>query len=498
MIPGAPKVETLPAQKAHHPLQTTNLPHLQLRLSPLERRLLLIFVDLVLLNSALILSVWLWNEFEPTIPAIAAYSKWFITLSCLWLLFGSALDIFNPIRAASSVNILFSVAVAIILTVVIYVATPWLTPKILARNYVFGFIATASLSLIGWRLFYAKLIAQPTFRRRALLLGAWQYNGDLVLDIQQGASAASANPFRGTGYDLVGYIAEQEPEKNAKPALPWLGQPESLPRIARSLHIDEIIVAKEHKTLLDPDLHDVLLDCRELGFVVSPLSDVYEKLTARYPVSYARLDPAMLLSSQDSPTIRLFHFFKRFFDLGLALLGLLALALIAPITALSNLAYSPGPLFYRQQRIGKGGKPFVMFKFRSMIPNAEQDTGAIWSHKQDQRVTAIGRWLRRARLDELPQVINVLRGEMSIVGPRPERPEFAGELMRQLPIYRARHTVKPGITGWAQVCFRYGNSVEDARIKLEYDLYYIKHRGVFLDLLIVLRTLPAMLIMKGV
>jgi lipopolysaccharide/colanic/teichoic acid biosynthesis glycosyltransferase len=139
-----------------------------------------------------------------------------------------------------------------------------------------------------------------------------------------------------------------------------------------------------------------------------------------------------------------------------------------------------------------------MFKFRSMIPNAEQDTGAIWSHKQDQRVTAIGRWLRRARLDELPQVINVLRGEMSIVGPRPERPEFAGELMRQLPIYRARHTVKPGITGWAQVCFRYGNSVEDARIKLEYDLYYIKHRGVFLDLLIVLRTLPAMLIMKGV
>jgi exopolysaccharide biosynthesis polyprenyl glycosylphosphotransferase len=276
-----------------------------------------------------------------------------------------------------------------------------------------------------------------------------------------------------------------------------LGKPEALPRVARILQVDEIIVAREQDRLFDPELHEVLLDCRELGFPITPLSEVYENLTARYPVSYAKLDPALILSGHDTPMFRLYNFIKRIMDVCLALMGMLALGLLSPIVALANLTHSPGSLFFRQQRIGKGGKPFVIYKFRSMIPNAEHNTGAVWSHQRDPRITPIGRWLRRTRLDELPQVINVIKGEMSIVGPRPERPEFVGELMRQLPIYRARHFVKPGITGWAQVRFSYGSSVEDARIKLEYDLYYIKHQGVFLDLLILLKTLPAMLFMKG-
>jgi lipopolysaccharide/colanic/teichoic acid biosynthesis glycosyltransferase len=196
--------------------------------------------------------------------------------------------------------------------------------------------------------------------------------------------------------------------------------------------------------------------------------------------------------------LRLYAAVKRITDVLLALLGLFGLALIIPGVALVNALTSPGPLFYRQRRVGKGGRSFVLTKFRSMVPDAEKLTGAVWSAgEQDPRITLAGRWLRKTRLDEVPQMINVLRGEMSIVGPRPERPCFVGQLSRELPLYRARHAVKPGLTGWAQIRYRYGDSVEDARIKLEYDLYYVKHASLWLDLLIMLQTSRVVLRLRG-
>jgi len=444
-----------------------------------------------------VFAAWRWNQFDVSVTTLIAYSKWFVTLSIYWLLFGSVLDIFNPIRAASTRHIMLNVAITVILTVLVYVATPWFTPKIVARNYIFGLLTLSMALLVAWRGFYARWMARSAFHRRALLLGPWQYSGEMVLDIRNKSRDPAANPFRGSGYNLLGYVAESKQGENYNDIFPWLGNPASLPRISRSLSVDEVIVAKEQGRLFDPALHDVLLDCRELGIKVSPLSEVYENLTQRYPVSYAQLDPALLLSGQDSPAFRLYDFAKRFMDIVLAMAGIVALMALIPVVALMNEIGSPGPLLFRQLRIGKGGKPFVMYKFRSMIPRAEQETGVVWSDDQDPRITPIGRWLRRTRLDELPQVFNVLRGKMSIVGPRPERPEFVGRLMRELPVYRARHFVKPGITGWAQVRFRYGNSVEDARIKLEYDLYYIKHRSLFLDFLIILKTIPAMVLMQG-
>jgi lipopolysaccharide/colanic/teichoic acid biosynthesis glycosyltransferase len=173
------------------------------------------------------------------------------------------------------------------------------------------------------------------------------------------------------------------------------------------------------------------------------------------------------------------------------------MAAITPAVALANALWSPGPLLYRQTRTGKGGRSFVLIKFRSMVVDAEERCGATWCEDRDTRITPVGRLLRRTRLDELPQFINVLRGEMSAVGPRPERPSIVGQLARELPLYRARHAVKPGVSGWAQIRYRYGNSVEDARCKLEYDLYYIKHANLYLDLLIVLQTLRVVLSMRG-
>ena len=179
-----------------------------------------------------------------------------------------------------------------------------------------------------------------------------------------------------------------------------------------------------------------------------------------------------------------------------AAIGLLILAPFLPFIALAIRLDSRGPIFYQQVRVGLGGRSFIVHKFRSMIPDAERD-GAQWSQESDPRVTRVGRWLRKTRLDETPQLWNLLNGTMSLIGPRPERPEFVDDLAQLLPYYRIRHSIKPGITGWAQVCYRYDNSVDDAKRKLEYDLYYIKRRGPVLDILIFLRTIRVVLQMQG-
>jgi len=270
--------------------------------------------------------------------------------------------------------------------------------------------------------------------------------------------------------------------------LPSLGEVGQLVCLARQHGVDEIILALGNGHAPSAEVHEALLDCRELGLQVNSLETIYERLTARVPAEYSQRDTHLVLGPAEGPGGRVYLAVKRVVDLALALIGLAALALIIPWVALANARWSPGPLFYRQRRVGKGGRSFVIYKFRSMIPDAEKYTGAVWCEEEDPRITHVGRWLRKTRLDEMPQLINVLRGEMSIVGPRPERPRFVGQLTRTLPLYRVRHTVKPGVTGWAQIRYRYGNSVEDARVKLEYDLYYVKHANLFLDLLIVLQT----------
>lgn len=473
-------------------------PGLRVAFSPGERRLILRGGDLLILNAALLLAVIIWNDFTPTLALLLAYAKWFITLSAYWVVIAAVLDLYDLARAASGSAIALNAGIAVGLTVAAYVATPWLTPSVQARSYVFGFAAMSLGGVLGWRLFYARVLAQANFYRRALLLGAWREDSVLAADVSAVATAAAgpkANPFRGTGYQIVGYVAD-DPSPGDGP-IPWLGPSEALACLARSHAVDEIIVAQELPHLLDPALYEVVLDCQDLGLRVTPLAEVYQRLTARFPVRYAQRDPALLFSMADQPAWRLYAAAKRLFDLLASLAGLAALAVTLPFVALANALWAPGPLFYRQQRVGLGGKPFVLLKFRSMQPDAEAATGAVWSSDHDDRITPVGRWLRRTRLDELPQFVNVLRGEMSLVGPRPERPEFIGELARQMPIYRVRHTVRPGITGWAQIRYRYGNSIEDARQKLEYDLYYITHRNFYLDLLIAVKTIPVLLSFRG-
>lgn len=192
----------------------------------------------------------------------------------------------------------------------------------------------------------------------------------------------------------------------------------------------------------------------------------------------------------------MYLFFNRIFNIAISIVGILMSLCLLPIILLGNVLGNRGPLFYFQDRIGKNGNVFKIIKFRTMIEHAERN-GAVWSEKNDIRITKFGKFMRHCRLDEIPQFLNILKGDMNLIGPRPERPTFVSELSKSIPFYETRHIIKPGLTGWAQVKARYGSSVDDSLLKLQYDLYYIKHRSFFLDIIIIVKTLSTMIFFRG-
>jgi len=476
-------------------VRSIKLPNLPLRVS--ERRLLLLLMDVLLLNAALVGGLWLRHTFlAPGQPTTILF-KWVVTLTLVWMAAGSFFDCYDLARAASTTHSLRSSLSAVLVTMGAYALIPVVTPPLTSRGFIFFTTALALAGIAVWRFTYARLFEQPWFGQRALIVGAG-WAGRTLVEALRSAPADDANPYRGTGYQPVGFVDDAPTLQGTDVAgLPVLGTADDLVTLAQALQVDEIVLAITHRHAIRTGLFDALLRCRELGFRLTTMAVLYERLLGRVPVDHIGHDLAMVVPMGDTAHERAYQVLKRLFDLGCALLGLVALGGLIPIVALCNGLTSPGPLFYRQRRVGRGGRIFEVIKFRSMVPNAEEKTGAVWADRDDDRITFIGRLLRRTRLDELPQVINVLRGEMSVIGPRPERPEFVEELAQVLPFYRARHAVRPGITGWAQVEYEYGNSVDDARVKLEYDLYYVKHAGVLLDTRILLKTLPVMLSMRG-
>jgi sugar transferase (PEP-CTERM system associated) len=272
-----------------------------------------------------------------------------------------------------------------------------------------------------------------------------------------------------------------------------LGKTKDLPVMVEETRPDLVVVAQMDRRGRFPA--KALLDCRLRGIQVEDWPTFYEKATGKILVTALR--PSWLIFADGFVKTPRTEILKRLLDVALALVGL---ALSAPLMALIAVAIkldSAGPVLFRQPRLGQNGCVFILNKFRSMRHDAEKDTGPIWAKQRDPRVTRVGAFLRRARLDELPQLFNVLVGHMSFIGPRPERPEFVHELQKLIPFYMERLSVKPGITGWAQVKYRYGASVDDALEKLQYDLYYIKNLSLFLDLLILLNTIQVVLFARG-
>lgn len=489
------KLETTAAKSpSRAQRQRIALPRLRIRTS--ERKILLGFVDVLIINLALAVSWLLATEGSFTVQTIASPYKWYLTLTLVWCVSAFIFDVYNLARSASTTNIVRNIGLAALTTVLIYTLIPWLTPPLQSRTLLFVFGGLVFGGLIAWRVVYAQLFVQPHFRQRALIVGAGWAGRTLVESLS--SVTHDANPFRGTGYELVGFIDDdQELIGHDIAGVPVLGGRDVLAPMAGALNIDEVILAITQRHAIADDLFDELLRCREMGVHVTTMSSVYENLTGRVPVQHVGRDLYMALPTGDRPSERIYAGAKRLVDLVIAALGLVVLGVAAVCVLVANRFRSPGPLFYQQTRVGKGGRPYQVFKFRSMIPGAETETGAVWATAGDDRITPVGRFLRKTRLDELPQFINVLKGEMSLIGPRPERPEFVEHLAETIPFYRARHAVRPGITGWAQVSYRYGSSEDDARIKLEYDLYYVNRMSPLLDTRIILKTIQVMFEFKG-
>jgi exopolysaccharide biosynthesis polyprenyl glycosylphosphotransferase len=457
----------------------------------------LVLFDVLTLNAALLATLVLRYDYSLSWATLSQTPFYFLLLTALWILWAVFFNCYDLPRSADASQSAWSAGRAAMLTALTYLAVPFLTPHLPAsRLSTYLFVGLVTISVPWWRILWAVLLSQPTFQERLLIVGAGESGTALARELAK--TPQRGNPYAGSGFRVVGFV-DDDPSKSETEieGLPLLGNRHDLTRLVEEYDVDILVVAISHTPRIHPQLFQAMLECREQNVRLEPMTNLYERLTGRVPVEYAGNDLYVVMPLSDSATKRIFEAGKRLFDLAAASFGCLLLAALAPLVALANAIWGPGPVFFRQVRVGQGGRLFSLLKFRSMVPEAEEGSGAVWASIDDDRVTPVGRFLRKTRLDELPQAVNILKGEMSLVGPRPERPEFVTDLMKAVPFYQARHAVRPGLTGWAQVRYRYGSSVEDSLIKLQYDLFYIKRQSLYLEASILVKTAAVMLRGEG-
>jgi sugar transferase (PEP-CTERM system associated) len=383
-------------------------------------------------------------------------------------------------------ELLVRIAQALGATSLILAVLYFLFPAIiLGRGVVAIAAGIVAVSIIMWRMAFLWLTTQVGPRERLLLVGTSAAAVALARELHQRPDF---------GLKIVGFI---DPDK-ARVGTPVfnpgvIGTVEDIPRIVREHSIDKVVVSLVDARGRLP--MDKLLDMRLAGVQFDHLASVYEQYTGK--IAIENLRPSWLIFSSGFRKSAWRQAVKRMLDVVLSLIGLVLATPIVIGLAIAVKLTSRGTAIYHHERVGLQGKYFTVYKLRTMQQDAEASTGAVWAQPGDTRVTPLGGFMRRARLDELPQLWNVLRGDMSLVGPRPERPEFVDALAKQIPFYGQRHVVKPGLTGWAQVRYTYGANVEDAMQKLQYDLFYIKNFSIHLDLVIILETIKTVVLRRG-
>jgi len=394
-----------------------------------------------------------------------------VTLVCL-----AAMGLYRLQHRAEFSGIVLRILAAVLLAEAVLGLIFYVVPSLFVGRGIIGLQGVFScVALTVVRYGFLRLVDGNVFRRRVLVWGS-------------GARAASVtNKLRRRtdqrGFNLIGFV-EAPGDGHDVPGHRLLRPDEHLLSLALRHNIDEIVIAPDDRRQGFP-IAD-LLECRVRGIEVSDVMEFIERESGR--VDLALMQPSWLIFSKGFRSDGLRLASKRAFDVFVSASALLLSAPIALLTAIAIILEDRGPVLYRQTRVGQNGKLFRMLKFRSMRVDAEPDGDARWAARDDPRTTRVGKLIRKLRIDELPQVVNVLVGHMSFVGPRPERPEFVESLNKAIPYYRERHTVKPGITGWAQVKFSYGSSQSDARQKLEYDLFYVKNHSLALDLMVLVHT----------
>lgn len=429
----------------------------------------------------------------------------------LWFFFADTFEAYRMPVMQSAFRSGYTSAKAFSMAIIAYTLVAWFAGGFLPiiRPRISETLEAASLviPLLIARTAVSALLTRAPLRRRVVVVGA---NRD---GFEMGDALAR---YDGKTYDFLGYFDDEVRSPNDFQTGIWNGhrarsnyrsahgnsaQPtplvwptsELLP-IHQNIGVDQIVLANPVQTV---SLLNTLSLLHERGVQITPMFALYQDLTGRVPVSHLGDDWYVALPAHVKKNARTYMLVKRVLDIAMALVALVLSALLIPLVALAIRLDSQGPIFFRQTRVGRGGKLFRIVKFRTMRQDAEKGTGAVWAIDQDPRITRVGKLLRKSRLDEIPQLWNVFVGDMSFVGPRPERPEFDEELEREIPFYRARRAVRPGLTGWAQVSHGYGNTMLDALRKVEYDLYYIKNESLYLDLLILLRTVSVVLKLGG-
>ncbi len=476
---------------------------LELRFS--ERKILLSAGDSILVLLGFFLVLWPIYLAENAI-SVSLLTGYMVLFPVLLLCINFVLGLYNLDVASSfskaSVRVIASIVIAsftLLTTLPLANANPVTWREIL---YVAGI---TSVALLAWRWVYAAVIAKFGLPEPILIIGAGVAGKNLA-GMLQGAqdNHRELTPYevkrhnQMIGYRTVGFI-DDDPEKEGLSiaGVPVLGNSSKLIEFVKQYQPNQVVLAVTKPDSISPELFQTLMECRTLGVDVTTMLALYETIVDYVPLNHIGANIAAVLSQPPSGISRFYQFARRIFDIFMGIYGCALMILIIPFIWIINRIYSPGPLFYSQERIGKAGVPFKIVKFRSMIVDAEKKSGAVWAEEDDPRITPVGRFLRKTRLDELPQFWNILKGEMSLIGPRPERPHFVELLSQQITFYPMRHAVKPGLTGWAQVKYAYTSTVDDTAMKLQYDIFYIKYQGLVLDIKVLLKTVAVVIGLQG-
>ncbi len=397
------------------------------------------------------------------------------------LIFSYYFDLYEPQIVSAPLEIYFRVLLVLAFDCFLLSALIKVYPQIAIGSFVYPFaFLLLTPALIGWRSFYDWVVGHNLFRERVFVLGSGLMATNIVDCLKT---------RRELGMEIVGWRDMPEMTKPVRRQI-WIDELAQIAMTQPTVH--RIIVAVEDAR--DELPVQELLNLRFAGFVVERANDLNERLSGK--IQLEGLRPSNFLYSDGFRINRWQQFTRQLVSMLVAGTGLLLFLPFFPLVALLIKTTSEGPIFFRQTRVGMGGRNFYVYKFRSMFTNAEAG-GAKWATKNDPRVTKWGMFMRKTRIDELPQLWNVLRGDMGFVGPRPERPEFVPMLSEHMPFYYLRHLIRPGLTGWAQVRYGYGATLAESREKLEYDLYYIKHASLGLDLLIMFETVKTILRRRG-
>lgn len=450
-----------------------------------ERKIVLLIGDLIMGGVSLVLALIYWGSSVRFIEFNRAFLQervpiWFYFLPIVWVVL--LVELYDVHRAgdwrATVRGVATAAAIGLGLYMLLYFYYVDPPRSLLPRRGVAGFLIAASILTILWRSLYIRIFAAPEFMRRVLLVGGGKA-GCTLLQI--------ANDIWPPPFFMVGII-DDDPEKLGKEieGFEVLGSSENLLTIVDTQNVSDIMVAISGE--MRGGMFQALLDAQQRGVEILRMPKVYEELVGRVPIQLLEADWILRSFVDEARVSGFYELGKRLIDIIGGLVGTLIVLLLLPFIAIIIMLDDGRPIIYRQTRSGRSGVPYNILKYRTMRRDAEADGRPQWAKEDDERATRTGRFLRKTHLDELPQFLNVLRGEMSLVGPRAERPELVVMFEKHVPFYRARLLVKPGITGWAQINLGYASTIEETVVKLEYDLYYIKHRNLIMDILIMLRT----------